>query len=119
MLALILLGTPHGFETTGASDILPDTEGVVAAGLAAPGDSSNWGRTLKEMEEAYMAREGSMEPTLRETYAKSLTTLDTTIQECIRHCRREPRNSLARQYLMRAYHSKIEVLASALENNYR
>jgi hypothetical protein len=119
MLALILLGTPHGYETTGTSDILPETEGVVAAGLAASGGSGNWGRTLKEMEEAYMAREGSMEPTLRDTYARSLSALDTTIQECTRHCRRDPRNTLARQYLMRAYHSKIEVLASALENNYR
>jgi hypothetical protein len=69
------------------------------------------------MELAYQAREGSLEPTLKATYNRSLETLDATILECIRQCKRDPGNALARQFLMHAYQSKAEVLASALEFN--
>jgi hypothetical protein len=116
VLALVLLNSPRGFETSPASGILPGGERIVAAGLV-PELTPALAETVNQMELAYQAREGSLEPTLKATYNRSLETLDATILECIRQCKRDPGNALARQFLMHAYQSKAEVLASALEFN--
>lgn len=115
LLALALLLSPRGYETPSPSGIMPAGESITAAGFLPPELSPDLTRTLKEMEEAYHAQEGSFEPALKATYRKSLAALDATIQECVRHCQRDPDNALARDFLMNAYRTKAEVLASALE----
>lgn len=114
LLALALLVSPRGIETPSRSGILPGGASMTAAGFF-PELSPDLTRTLKEMEETYRAQEGSFEPALKATYRKSLETLNATIQECMRHCERDPGNALAREYLVHAYQMKAELLASALE----
>jgi hypothetical protein len=118
-LALALLISPQNFEKPGASNMLSSGEPVTVAGLVPVGTDFDLVRTLKEMEQAYGSRESSVEPALQDTYRKSLEALDASIDECVRHCKREPGNTLARHYLMLAYQSKAEVLASALEYSNR
>jgi len=117
ILAVGLLTSPRRFETPQASGILPGGDRVAVASFAPAELTPAVAETVQQMEAAYRAREGSLEPALKATYKKSLETLDATIQECIRHGKREPGNALARQFLVNAYQSKAEVLASALEFN--
>jgi len=119
LLALALLLSPQNFQRPGDSNILSNGEAVTVAGLFPAGADFDLVRTVKEMEETYSSRESSVEPALQDTYKKSLEALNTSIDECVQHCKRDPGNALARQYLMLAYRSKAEVLASALENNNR
>jgi hypothetical protein len=67
------------------------------------------------METSYHARAASFEPSVKETYEKSLDSLDGEIRECLNSVRQEPDNSLAREYLLAAYQQKAQVLQSALE----
>ncbi len=115
VLALALLTSPGGYKSPRPSGILPPGESLTAAGFLPPELTPDLTRTLKEMEEAYQAQEGSFEPALKATYRKSLETLNATIRECMRHCEREPGDALAREFLVHAYQTKAEVLASALE----
>ena len=119
VLALALLLSPQNFEKSGKSNMLSSGEPVTVAALAPTGGDYDMVRTVKDMEEAYWSRESFVEPGLQDTYKKSLETLDASIDECVRHCRRDPGNTLARHYLMLAYQSKAEVLASALEHSNR
>ena len=95
----------HGFSQRGA----------VVTAMGYPGLDQDSARTLREMETHYQVRQASLAPTLRATFRQSLESLDNSIQECLRHCQREPHNHLAREYLLSAYQSKAEVLAAALE----
>jgi|YelNatPaOPRAMG01_1025707.scaffolds.fasta_scaffold131419_2 hypothetical protein len=72
-------------------------------------------RTVQGMEENYKAREASLDPSAKQVYAAGLASLDSSIRECMESLRNQPENMLAREYLMRAYAQKAEVLASALE----
>jgi len=117
LLAVALLSSPRGYESPDSADSMQGRESMTLAGVLPVGADVDLARTVKEMEETYSARGSFLEPALKETYDKSLGTLNDTIEECIRHCRREPRNALARQYLIHAYQAKAEVLASALESN--
>jgi hypothetical protein len=119
ILALALLQSPQSFENSGSSNILSNGAPVTVAALMPAGADFDMVRTVKEMEEAYWSRESLVEPALQDTYKKSLETLDASIDECVRHCKREPGDALARHYLMLAYQSKAEVLASALEHSNR
>ncbi len=116
-MALVLLSSPQGFETPRGSDILAEREPAVMAGLAAPELTPALAETVGQMEAAFRAQEGSFEPALKATYRKSLEALDATIRETVGQCRRDPGDALAKQYLMNAYQTKAEVLASALEFN--
>ena len=119
ILALTLLTSPQGLQKPSTLTTPSGEAEILTAGFFPTDVDSGLSRTLQEMQEAYRGRESSMEPGVRETYRKSLESLDTSIDECLRHCRREPHDTLARQYLTRAYQSKAEVLASALEYNGR
>jgi len=79
------------------------------------GDSDALERAVRELEEAFRAREGSLAPDLKATYENSLTSLDASIRECSDSLQREPDNSLAHDYLLAAYSQKAQVLSSALE----
>ena len=68
-----------------------------------------------DLENSFHAREASMAPELKATYEKSLLSLDGSITECLESLRHEPRNTLARDYLLTAYSRKAEVLSAALE----
>ena len=72
-------------------------------------------QVVRELEEAFKAREGSLAPDVKATYENSLNSLDVSIRECNDSLQREPGNSLAHEYLFAAYSQKAEVLSSALE----
>jgi hypothetical protein len=113
--AMTLLIPPRGMKGPQGLAAIAQGENVAAASLVSMGLNENLARTLSDMEKTYLARENTLEPTVKDTYRKSLKSLDSCIQECLRHCQKEPGDNLARQYLVRAYQTKAEVLASALE----
>ena len=117
ILALTLMNSPQGVENEGLLTSQAGGPQVFTAGVLPVGIDASMARTLQDMQAAYLGREESIEPGVREIYRKSLASLDASIEECLKHCRREPHDSLARQYLAHAYQSKAEVLASALEYN--
>jgi len=115
LFSATLMVSPRGMNQANSPNALAPAGKITAASIVSMGLDENFVRTLGEMEKTYLAQEDSLEPTLKDTYRKSLDSLDTCIQECLRHCQKEPGNTLARQYLVRAYQTKAEVLASALE----
>jgi len=72
-------------------------------------------KAVRELEEAFKAREATLAPDVKATYEHSLNSLDASIRECNDSLQREPGNSLAHEYLLAAYSQKAEVLSSALE----
>lgn len=74
---------------------------------------------LADMESTFKANEKFLAPEVRDTYDKSLLSLDDSILECQNSLQQEPGNSLAHEYLLAAYSRKAEVLASALESTGR
>lgn len=115
LFAATLLIPARGMERPAGPTALAGGGKITAASVVSVGLDDNLARTLSEMEATYLARENTLEPTIKDTYRRSLESLDSCIQECLQHCQKEPGNTLARQYLVRAYQSKAEVLASALE----
>jgi len=89
-----------------ATSVAPATLTVVEANLV---------RTVQEMEKSYKTREAYLDPAAKQTYARGLTSLDSSIRECLASLQAQPQNTLARRYLMQAYSEKADVLASALE----
>jgi hypothetical protein len=69
---------------------------------------------LGSMETSYQARAASFDPSMKETYQKSLDSLDGEIRECLDSIQQQPDNLLAREYLLAAYEQKATVLQSAL-----
>jgi len=115
LLGLTLLITSGGFEPNSARDLPSPGGTVIAAGAISPGLDEAMARTLRDMENAYLSRENFLEPAVKTVYRRSLESLDANIQESLTYCQREPGNTLAQKYLVNAYKSKAEVLASALE----
>ncbi len=119
ILATLLMGTPavpdHGETADGpvtlsAMNSLP----VQSASL-----DSDLFRTIRELENSYSSRARSLDPSVKDTYEKSLGSLNSSIRECRDSLRREPSNALTREFLFTAYTQKAEVLASALEFDVR
>jgi len=115
VLSLALLVPPREFERRGTPERLAPSGRTTVAATLTLGLDSKLALTLREMEKSYLAREMLLEPTLKAIYRKSLESLDASISESLRHCQREPADTLAREYLLNAYQSKAQVLASALE----
>lgn len=115
LLGLALLVSPRNFQAPGSAEWSPMSGKTTAAAAVVPGLDNELTRILADMESAYRARESYLEPALKDTYRKSLKSLDASIAESLQQCQREPGNVLAREYLVGAYKSKAEVLASALE----
>jgi len=86
---------------------------VQSMGFTADGEALE--RAVRELEEAFRAREGSLAPDVKATYEKSLLSLDASIRECSDSLQHEPGNSMAHDYLFAAYSQKAEVLSSALD----
>ena len=89
--------------------------GTAVRSMALVGDSEALVQAVRELEQSFRAREGSLEPDLKATYENSLVSLDASIRECRDSLEREPDNSLAHDYLLAAYSQKVQVLSSALE----
>jgi len=84
------------------------SEPLMGASFAAPAG-------LDKMETAYRDRAKSFDPAVQASYQKGLDTLNTSIQECQESVRKEPGDTLAREYLATAYQQKAAVLSAALE----
>ena len=69
---------------------------------------------LEEMELSYRAEANSLQPSLRATYEKGLESLDDEISDLSDSVRRNPSDTLARDYLNAAYAQKAQVLEAAL-----
>jgi hypothetical protein len=67
------------------------------------------------MEASYRASEKSLDPTMQASYQKGLESLNNSIQECQESVKKEPGNTMAREYLATAYQEKAAVLSAALE----
>jgi hypothetical protein len=115
LLGLTLLISPRGFGPDATLDVPSPAGTVTAAGVMSTGLDEAMTRTLRDMENAYLSRENFLEPAVKTVYRRSLESLDASIQESLTYCQREPGNTLAREYLVNAYKSKADVLASALE----
>jgi hypothetical protein len=70
---------------------------------------------LVEMEASYRASEKSLDPIIKKSYQKGLESLNNSIQECQESVKKEPDNTMAREYLATAYQEKAAVLSAALE----
>jgi len=69
---------------------------------------------LDPMVTSYQARVASFEPAVKETYQRSLDSLDGQIRECLKSVKQKPDDSLAQEFLLVAYEQKAHVLESAL-----
>lgn len=119
ILATFLTGRPDLPEQAGMSVWpLPMSAGNSVAAQAATQDTDLF-RTLRELESSYSSRAHSLDPSVKETYERSLGSLNSSIRECLDSLHREPANALAREFLFAAYVQKAEVLASALEFDVR
>jgi anti-sigma-K factor RskA len=111
-----LLTAPRNYpELEPASALTAPAGRTAVRSMAFIGDSDALERAVRELEDAFKAREGSLAPDVKATYENSLISLDASIRECSDSLQREPGNSLAHEYLLAAYSQKAEVLSSALE----
>jgi hypothetical protein len=119
ILAALLMGTPQTPDQ-GETPVGPFTLSAVNSFPVQPASlDSDLFRTIQELETSYNSRARSLDPSVKDTYEKSLGSLNSSIRECLECLRREPANGLAREFLLAAYTQKAEVLASALEFDVR
>jgi hypothetical protein len=120
-VCMLVLGcwmtAPRNYPQSEASASLAALGGQPAAvrSMAFVSGGTGLEQVVRELEEAFKAREGSLAPDVKETYENSLSSLDVSIRECNDSLQREPGNSLAHEYLFAAYSQKAEVLSSALD----
>jgi len=125
LASLVVVGTvltmPSGRVQQGAGPAEAALSATLTpAGLPMPaGDEGTLAQVVSDLEVSFKANESSMAPDLKAAYDKSLVSLDGSIQECLDSLQQEPRNALARDYLLTAYTRKAEVLSSALESEGR
>ena len=111
------LAAPRNYPRpeTAASPTAPAGEPTVVRSMAFVGGGEGFEKAVRELEEAFKAREATLAPDVKATYENSLSSLDASIRECNDSLQREPGNSLAHEYLFAAYSQKADVLSSALE----
>jgi hypothetical protein len=119
LVFLMVLGIFLIFQGDLHRKAVPNGTASLVATSAAPTGltavEANLVQTIQQMENSYKARETYLDPVAKQTYARGLTALDSSIHECLTSLHEQPHNSLAHQYLMQAYAEKADVLASALE----
>ena len=118
ILAALLMGTP-AVPDHGETDEPVTLSALNSVPLQSASLDSDLFRTIGELEKSYNSRARSLDPSVKDTYEKSLGSLNSSIRECLDSLRREPANTLAREFLFAAYTQKAEVLASALEFDVR
>lgn len=121
LAAVILFKAPGYLVHPGPG---PEAANVIHAAVftqdvMASQDISNLRQTIGQLEQVYRANQSLLEPSMKSTYDKSLTSLDDEIRECQASMQAQPENDLARQYLSTAYVQKAQLLQSALEYNLR
>lgn len=84
-----------------------------------PQDFANLRQTIGQLEVAYQANRASLDPGMRETYEKTLASLNGEIAECRASMKKQPLDGLTQNYLSQAYYEKAQVLQTALEYNLR
>ena len=110
----VMLVLPAGGPDS--SVFLPATSSTAQLASSAAADvNGNLQQTVQELQAIYDSRAAAFQPALNAAYEQGLRSLDLSIKECQDSVRREPANSLAREYLVSAYEQKAEVLQSALE----
>jgi len=102
---------------TALSVATPAGEPTVVRSMAFASGGQGLEQAVRELEEAFRAREATLAPDVKATYEHGLNSLDASIRECKDSLQREPGNSLAHEYLFAAYSQKAEVLSSALETD--
>jgi hypothetical protein len=121
LAALVVLGgmltlpSDDALRSTGNNEVAMDQPSVQMASLQPADDDGALAKVVSVLESNFKASESSMSPDLKATYDKSLVSLNGSIRECLDSLKREPRNTLAHDYLLTAYTRKAEVLSSALE----
>lgn len=95
---------PKGFVGKGANDVAPSA--------AIPGEKK-YLEAIASLSAAIKAGgENSLSPALRVEYEKNLAVVDRAILETRIAARRAPQSAEARDYLLSAYQSKVELLSS-------
>lgn len=115
ILGAVLLRNPAGLNRPEIASAPSRSENANRETLAQRAQEVNLTRTLNEMEKTYQARASSFDPSVKDTYQKSLDSLDREIRECQNSAQREPDDPSAREYLVAAYAQKAQVLQAALE----
>ncbi len=115
ILGASLLEPPGALERGTRMARVTARERPIVASQVYPAEETDLARTVRDMESSYRARESFFEPAVKATYQKGLESLNASISECLDSVRREPANTLAREYLLTAYARKAQVLAVALE----
>ncbi len=105
-IGLVREPAPFKFRSPAASPSVVTVDLVDVGGMV---DS------LGRMETSYQARSVSFEPSVKAMYQRSLESLDGEIRECLDTVKQQPRDPLAREYLLAAYEQKAHVLQSALD----
>jgi hypothetical protein len=72
-------------------------------------------RNVSQMELAFRARSGSLNPAVKRAYEQDLDSLNGEIKECNDTLAQQPDDGFSREYLTTAYTEKARVLESALE----
>ena len=111
LVATILLIRPTSLPPPSISNSAPQV-GAPLALIEMPVDPPDG---LAMMERSYQDSEKSLDPVVRASYQKGLKSLDNSIEECKASVKKDPGNSLAREYLAAAYEQKAAVLSAALE----
>jgi hypothetical protein len=119
ILATLLTGTPAVPDHSETPDEPVTLNAMNNVPVQSAGLDSDLSRTIRELENSYNSRARSLDPSVKDTYEKSLASLNSSIRECRDSLRREPANALAGEFLFAAYTQKAEVLASALEFDVR
>jgi hypothetical protein len=115
ILGSILTMPPSSTQRWGVPEVATTSPATTAPPAVYAKDERALAPLIDELERNYRANEASLTPDLRATYEKSLVSLNDSINECLDSLQHEPRNTLARDYLVTAYTRKAEMLASALE----
>ncbi len=84
-----------------------------------PRDLASLQQTAAELEKSFQANQSYLDPSTKNAYAKSLSSIDSEIRECEASMKQEPEDGLAGDYLSRAYAEKTQMLQTALEYNLR
>ena len=109
-LTLVFLSTPGRLDRHSQGSV--QTAEIVSPKNDAFVDVTN---ATEDMERTFHARAASYDPMVKQTYQKSLDSLNEEIRQCQAEMQQEPSNSMARDYLSQAYVQKAQVLQSALE----
>lgn len=111
--ALVIVGPKFSRKHATLSTLTPMRLSADTADFTA--EQMALAQTVQSMEQTFKQRETDLPPVIKSTYDKGLATLDSSIEQSLDSVRRNPRNDLARQFLMDAYAQKANILTSALE----